>query len=444
MRESGYSGREVLTVSALNRSVRDLLEHRFPLLWVGGEISNFMQARSGHLYFSLKDDQAQVRCVMFRGRGAYLDWQPRDGLQVEVRALVSLYEPRGDFQLNVEFMRRAGLGALYEAFLRLRDRLDREGLFAPALKRPIPAFPCTIGVVTSPGAAALRDVLTTLERRNPSIPVVVYPTAVQGEGAPDEIVAALAAAGRRRECDVLILCRGGGSIEDLWAFNDERVARAVRASPIPVVVGVGHETDVTIADYAADLRAPTPTGAAELASPARDELRARIELLAGRLHRRMTRDLDTRAQLLDHLTRRLVHPGRHLDAQAAVLAQLRSRLALATERSLERSRWRLRDLAERTRRRLPQLAPLDLSVAGLAHRMRAAADHGLAQRAARLGALARSLVHLDPRAVLERGYGIVRDANGKIVRRSAGIAPGDLLDLTFAEGGAQTRVERTR
>ena len=444
MREGGFSSSEVLSVSALNRSVRDLLEHRFPLLWVGGEISNFTQARSGHLYFSLKDDQAQVRCVMFRGRGAYLDWQPHDGLQVEVRALVSLYEPRGDFQLNVEFMRRAGLGALYEAFLRLRDRLDREGLFAPALKRPIPSFARTIGVVTSPAAAALRDVLTTLARRNPSIAVVVYPTSVQGEGAPAEIVAALGAAGRRRECDVLILCRGGGSIEDLWAFNDERVARALRACPIPVVAGVGHETDVTIADFAADLRAPTPSGAAELASPARDELRARIDLAAGRLYRRMTRDLETRAQLLDHLTRRLVHPGRRLDAQVALLAQLWSRLGLATERSLERSRWHLRDLADRARRRLPVLAPFEVRVASLEHRMRAAAGNGLAQRAARLEALARSLAHLDPRAVLERGYSIVRDADGRIVRRSAGLARGDLLDLAFADGGAQTRVERTR
>src|SRR5512145_657019 len=352
MRESGFSGGEVLSVSALNRSVRDLLEHRFPLLWVGGEISNFTQARSGHLYFSLKDDQAQVRCVMFRGRGAYLDWQPRDGLQVEVRALVSLYEPRGDFQLNVEFMRRAGLGALYEAFLRLRDRLDGEGLFAPALKRPIPAFPCTIGVVTSPAAAALRDVLTTLARRNPSIAVVVYPASVQGEGAPAEIVAALAAAGRRRECDVLILCRGGGSIEDLWAFNDERVARALRASPIPVVVGVGHETDTTIADFAADRRAPTPTGAAELVSPAREELLARLGQVADRLHRRVVRDLETRMQLLDHLARRLVHPGRRLDAQATLVAQYRSRLAHSAARALERERWRVRALLERVQRRL--------------------------------------------------------------------------------------------
>ena len=444
MREGGFSGSEVLSVSALNRSVRDLLEHRFPLLWVGGEISNFVQARSGHLYFSLKDDQAQVRCVMFRGRGAYLDWQPRDGLQVEVRALVSLYEPRGDFQLNVEFMRRAGLGALYEAFLRLRDRLEREGLFDPALKRPIPAYPRAIGVVTSSAAAALRDVLTTLARRNPSVPVVVYPTAVQGEGAPAQIVAALAAAARRRECDVVILCRGGGSIEDLWAFNDERVARAIRACEIPVVVGVGHETDFTIADFAADLRAPTPSGAAELASPARDELRARLDLLAGRLHRRITRDLETRLQLLDHLTRRLVHPGRRLVAQTALLAQLRTRLALAAERSLERGRWRLRDLADRAVRGLPALVPLEARVAGLAQRVRAAAFHGSAQRTARLESLVQNLAHLDPRAVLERGYAIVRDGEGRIVRRSAGLARGDALDLTFAEGGANARVEQTR
>jgi len=444
MREGGFSGSEVLSVSALNRSVRDLLEHRFPLLWVGGEISNFVQARSGHLYFSLKDDQAQVRCVMFRGRGAYLDWQPRDGLQVEVRALVSLYEPRGDFQLNIEFMRRAGLGALYEAFLRLRDRLEREGLFDPALKRAIPAYPRAIGVVTSPAAAALRDVLTTLARRNPSVPVVVYPAAVQGEGAPAQIVAALAAAARRRECDVLILCRGGGSIEDLWAFNDERVARAIRACEIPVVAGVGHETDFTIADFAADLRAPTPTGAAELASPARDELRARLDLLAGRLHRRVTRDLETRLQLLDHLTRRLVHPGRRLDAQTALLAQLRARLALAAERSLERERWRVRDLSDRTMRGLPALLPLTARIAGLAQRMRAAAFHGSAQRTARLESLVQNLAHLDPRAVLERGYAIARDGEGRIVRRSAGLARGDPLDLTFAEGGANARVEQTR
>jgi exodeoxyribonuclease VII large subunit len=442
MRENGPSGGAILSVSALNRSVRDLLEHRFPLAWVAGEISNFTQARSGHLYFALKDEGAQVRCVMFRGRGAYLDWRPCDGMQVEVRALITLYEPRGDFQLNVEFMRRAGLGALYEAFLRLRDRLEREGLFDPSIKREPPAFPRAIGVITSPAAAALRDVLTTLARRNPAIPVIVYPTAVQGEAAPAEIAAALATAARRAEVDVLVLCRGGGSIEDLWAFNDERVARAIRACPIPVVVGVGHETDTTIADLAADRRAPTPTGAAELVSPGREELRAHLGQLAGRLHRRVVRDLETRMQLLDHLARRLVHPGRRIDGQATVVAQLRVRLEHSATRALERERWRLRSLAERARRRLPPVETLTLRVAQLAHRSRTAAAQALLHRNARVDSLAQNLAHLDPRAVLERGYSIVRDADGRIVRRARALATGDAVDITFAEGTAQARVER--
>src|SRR5215831_13386333 len=309
VRGNAVSRDRVLSVSALNRSVRDLLEHRFPLVWVGGEISNLVQARSGHLYFSLKDDLAQVRCVMFRSRGFALEWQPRDGIQVEVRAVLTLYEARGDFQLNVEFMRSAGLGALYEAFVRLRDKLEREGLFASALKRPLPAYPRTIGIVTSPAAAALRDVLTTLRRRNPSIPIIVYPTLVQGDGAPPEIVAALATAGRRAECDVLILCRGGGSIEDLWAFNDEGVARALRACPIPVVVGVGHETDFTIADFAADVRAPTPTAAAELVSPSRAELAERVAECVRCLTREAARQIEYAMQALDALGRRLLHPA---------------------------------------------------------------------------------------------------------------------------------------
>jgi exodeoxyribonuclease VII large subunit len=432
----------VLTVSALNRSVRDLLEHRFPLVWVGGEISNFTQARSGHLYFSLKDDQAQARCVMFRSRGWALDWQPREGMQVEVHATVTLYEPRGDFQLNVEFMRPAGLGALFEAFLRLRERLEREGLFDPAVKRPVPAYPRAIGVVTSLAAAALRDVLTTLARRNPSIPVIVYPSGVQGEGAPVEIIAALAAAGRRAETDVLLLCRGGGSIEDLWAFNDERVARAIRACPIPVVVGVGHETDFTIADFAADVRAPTPTAAAEVVSPPRGELLARVGFLVGRLHRRIGRDLEVRMQLLDHLSRRLVHPGRRLEAQGALLAQLRGRLAHAAARALDRERWRLRELVERSRRRLPPVELLAVQAAQLVGRLHAASLRQRAEREARVDALLRSLSHLDPRAVLERGYSLVRDGAGRLVRRGADLAVGDRLDITFAQGAAQARVER--
>src|SRR5215475_942966 len=417
VRGNAVSRDRVLSVSALNRSVRDLLEHRFPLVWVGGEISNLVQARSGHLYFSLKDDLAQVRCVMFRSRGFALEWQPRDGIQVEVRAVLTLYEPRGDFQLNVEFMRPAGLGALYEAFVRLRDKLEREGLFASALKRPLPAYPRTIGIVTSPAAAALRDVLTTLRRRNPSIPIIVYPTLVQGDGAPSGIVAALTKAGRRAECDVLILCRGGGSIEDLWAFNDEGVARAVRA--------------------------PTPTAAAELVSPPRGELAARLASLVNRLHRRVTRDLEIRMQILDHLSRRLVHPGRRLEARAALLAQLRSRLAHAASRAIDRERWRLRELMERGRRRLPALELLALRAMQATARLASASHRRHVERVARVEALATSLTHLDPRAVLERGYSIVRDDAGRVVRRGAAVAAGDLLDVTFAEGGAQARVERS-
>jgi exodeoxyribonuclease VII large subunit len=433
----------ILSVSALNRSVRDLLEHRLPLAWVAGEISNFLQARSGHLYFSLKDSAAQVRCVMFRSRGMLLDWAPRDGMQVEVRALVTLYEARGDFQLNVEYMRPAGLGALYEAFLRLRDKLEREGLFDPLAKRPLPAYPRAIGVVTSKAAAALRDVLTTLRRRNPAIPVIVYPTAVQGEAAPAEIVGALAAAGRRAECDVLILCRGGGSIEDLRAFNDERVARAVRASPIPVVVGVGHETDFTIADFAADVRAPTPTAAAELASPSHDELVARLGSLVAHLRRCIERGLEARMQAVDHLSRRLIHPGRRLETQGALVAQLSTRLAQAVARTLDRQDWTVRHLVARSRRHLPPLAMLSLRTGQLGERLAAASERQLAERSAKVDALARSLSHLDPRAVLERGYSIVRDETGRIVRRSAEVASGDRVDITFAEGTASARVERS-
>ncbi|MCC6608548.1 MAG: exodeoxyribonuclease VII large subunit [Burkholderiales bacterium] len=440
-RESASQGDAVLTVSALNRSVRDLLEHRFPPIWVAGEVSNLTLARSGHAYFSLKDAQAQVRCVMFRHRGQLLDWTPRDGMQVEVRALVTLYEPRGDFQLNVEFMRRAGLGALYEAFVRLRDRLAAEGLFAEEIKQAIPAFPRAIGVVTSLGAAALHDVLTTLARRNPSIPVVVFPAAVQGDGAPAEIVAALGRAARRAECDVLILCRGGGSIEDLRSFNDERVARAIRACPIPVVVGVGHETDVTIADFAADRRAPTPTAAAELASPPRAELLARIAADVARLRRRFARDLETRMQLLDHLSRRLVHPGRRLQTQAAMLAQLRARLAQATERAIERKQWRVARLTERARRSLPPVAALAERVDALGQRLRGTTSGRIAHAEARLRQATGGLGQLDPKAVLGRGYAMALDAHGRVVRDGAGLRVGERLELTFGRGGAGVRVE---
>ena len=433
---------EILSVSALTRSVRDLLEHRYPLLWVAGEISNVVRAKSGHLYFSLKDDAAQVRCVMFRNRGQYLDWEPREGLRVEARALVTLYEARGEFQLNVESMRRAGRGALFEAFLKLRDKLDREGLFDAAHKKPLPAYPQRIGVVTSPQAAALRDVLTTLARRNPSIAVIVYPAQVQGEGAAQQLAAAVATAARRAECELLILCRGGGSIEDLWAFNDEALARAIHASPIPVVTGIGHETDFTIAEFVADRRAATPTAAAELAAPARSEMLAELRRLGQSLRRQMRFVLDAKAQRVDTLAGRLQSPADRLAASGARLDLARARLAAAFALATRNAEWRLSHAMQGLAVARPRLQLLRQDIERLEQALRRAT----ARRLDRLGeALARfslGLAHLDPGAVLERGYAIARRPDGSVVRTSAGLQPNDLLELSFAHGAASVRVEK--
>ena len=434
----------VLSVSALARNVRDILEARFPVLWVSGEISNYMRARSGHSYFVLKDEQAQVRCVMFRHRSQYMDWTPADGMQVELQALVTLYEARGEFQLNIESMRRAGIGALYERFLKLRDELERQGLFAAGLKRPLPAYPRTIGVITSLKAAALRDVLTTLKRRNPAIDVIVYPVQVQGEPAAGEIARALEVAGQRAECDVIILARGGGSIEDLWAFNEERVARAVRACPIPVVSGVGHETDITIADLAADCRAPTPTAAAELASPDASALLGRINALAQRASSRTRRQLETRMQQLDVLTRRLEHPRHRIDLQMERLRGLRNRQAAAWLENLDAKRWVLASLLHRTHKHLPRAEELRLRVGLLTERLCLATKIGLGREDARMETLCSNLGHLSPMRVLARGYSVVRDARGRIVRHASGVSAGDSLDISLASGGITARVENTR
>jgi len=443
-RVSAPSPAEILSVSALTRSVRDLIEHRYPLLWVAGELSNFTSAKSGHAYFVLKDEHAQVRCVMFKHRIQQIDWQPRDGMQIEARALLTLYEPRGDFQLNVETMRRAGLGALFEAFLRLREKLEREGLFDAEKKRSLPRFPRTIGVITSRGAAALRDVLTTLDRRNPSAAVVLFPVRVQGEGAAAEIAAAIDTAGRRGECDVLLVVRGGGSIEDLWAFNEEIVARALRACPIPVVTGIGHETDFTIADFAADQRAPTPTAAAEMVSPERARLLDAVHALVTRLGASARHEIEGRMLHVDHLARRLVHPGARLRAQSELLGQLWARLGQAAARAIVERQWRVTTLLQRSRSRLPNVHELMATSVQLVARLRAATRATIERAASVCSRLNANLSHLDPTAVLERGYSVVRDASGQIVRRSISLSPGDLLDIRFAEGAADARVERSR
>ncbi|HEY5801675.1 MAG TPA: exodeoxyribonuclease VII large subunit, partial [Burkholderiaceae bacterium] len=330
-----------MTVSALNQAVARMLERSFPLAWIGGEISNFTRAASGHWYFTLKDDAAQVRAVMFRGRAQYAGFMPREGDRVEVRALVTLYAPRGDYQLNVEAIRRAGVGNLFEAFLRLKDQLTAEGLFDPGKKRPIPTFARTVGIVTSPQAAALRDVLTALQRRAPHVRVILYPAPVQGAGSAERIALAIRTASRRAECDVLLVCRGGGSIEDLWSFNEEIVARAIAAASMPVIAGIGHETDFTIADFAADLRAPTPTAAAELACIPRRDWLAMLTTQTNEMRRAMQRQMRTAQQTLDHRARGLLSPKAHATRERARLAVMQTRLNHAQRNPLLRARMSL-------------------------------------------------------------------------------------------------------
>ncbi|MEO8039258.1 MAG: exodeoxyribonuclease VII large subunit [Betaproteobacteria bacterium] len=434
----------VISVSELNALARSLIEASLPLAWVAGEISNFTRAASGHCYFSLKDERAQVRCVLFRNRAQALDWQPANGARVEVRAVATLYEARGEFQLNVEFMRRAGLGALFEALERLKRKLEAEGLFAIERKRPLPTFPRTVGVVTSLRAAALRDVVTTLARRMPSIRVIVYPTQVQGEGAGRQIADALALAGRRRDADVLILCRGGGSLEDLWSFNEEIVARAVAASPLPLVSGVGHETDFTIVDFIADARAPTPTAAAELASPDGLALGRRVRALEGALDQNWRRALERRMLDLDVMARRLRHPGERLVQQREALERLGARIATAWERTDERQAARVRELAQRMRRGRPDLARLLERGRGLDLRLRSAHRARFGAWRALLESRREALEHLNPRGVLARGYAIVRGADGGVVRNVSQLAPGDDIAITLDSGSADARVRSTR
>jgi exodeoxyribonuclease VII large subunit len=332
-------------VSDLNRLAREVLEQSFPLFWVSGEVSNFTRAASGHWYFSLKDQTAQVKCVMFKGRNSYVDFIPREGDKIEARATVTLYEARGDFQLTVEFVQKAGLGALFEAFEKLKAKLAHEGLFDPAFKKPIPANPKTIGIVTSPDAAALRDVLTTLKRRNPTVKVIIYPTPVQGKGAAAFIAKAIHSASKRVEVDTLIICRGGGSMEDLWQFNEEVVARAIDDCPIPTISGVGHETDFTICDFVADMRAATPTAAAELACADIRVLHNQLLNMQNRLNKQVNFLLQKAAQKLDFLARRLISPKQQIENRTLQLKQLKHRLSLAMQQNFQIHRYQLSRLA---------------------------------------------------------------------------------------------------
>ena len=421
----------VWAVGALARAASEALQARFNPVAVRGEVSGFSRAASGHCYFALKDETGQLRCAMFRRAAALLDFAPRKGDQVELRGRLTVYEPRGDLQLVVESMARAGQGALFEQFLRLKARLQAEGLFDDARKRPLPAMPRGIGLVTSPGAAALHDVLTALARRAPHVPVLLAPAAVQGAGAPGQLCAALqklaalarAGADAAPPIDVILLVRGGGSIEDLWAFNDEPLARAIAASPVPVVSGVGHESDFTIADFVADLRAPTPTAAAELACAPREQWLAGLDAQAARLALALRRQLDGQAQRIDWLAGRLGRPAAPVAAGRARLERAAARLAHAAALRLERERARLQRLTERLP---PALA-----------RPRQAARERLRRAELRLSAL-------DPRRVLERGYAWLENASGQPLTRAAQARPGQSVAATLADGQVDMTVQDAR
>lgn len=434
---------EIVSVAELNRRARQALERALPLLWVTGEISNLVRAASGHLYFTLKDETAQVRSVMFRSRANLLPWQIANGEQVEIQALVSIYEARGDFQLNVEAMRRGGLGRLYEAFAKLRAMLEGEGLFAAERKRPLPAFPSAIGIVTSLQAAALRDIVATCRRRAPHLPLIIFPTPVQGDGAATQIAQAIHAADASGLCQVLLVARGGGSIEDLWSFNEEGVARAIAACAVPVVSGVGHETDITIADFVADQRAATPTAAAELVSAGWFAAAAEVQQLREALQRQMTRQLEARMQRIDTLSRRLLHPRQQLEKTTMRVAHLRMRLDAAMRNRVNRHDGNLATMRLRLQRQQPNLALVKATLAANAQRLGQAARTSLAQRHHRVAGLAEAIKLLDPNATLSRGYSIIRDAEGRPVTDSARLHVGDDVRLQLAIGTADARITRT-
>lgn len=437
---------EVLSVSQLNRQVRELLQKNIPLLWVAGEISNLTRAASGHFYFSLKDDEALVRCVMFRSRAQLLPWKLENGQQIEAQAQVGLYEARGDFQLNIEALRRAGLGRLYEAFARLRAQLEAEGLFAPERKRALPRFPRGIGIVTSPQAAALHDLCTTLRRRAPHLPLILYPAPVQGEGAAEKLAEAIRLAGERaREdrIDLLIVARGGGSIEDLWAFNEVCVARAIAACPLPVLSGIGHETDTSIADLVADQRAATPTAAAELASAGWFEAADKLDHLAEQLRGNLQNLIETRNQRLDLLAHRLLHPGQRITRNRLEQAHLKTRLDATFRTHLHQQNVRLEQLRQKLRARQPEPAREAQRLQLLAQRLRTRLYQLVSHRRAQMETLSATLTSLNPEATLARGYSIIRSEDGSLIRNSRQIHPGANIKLQFSEGSARATIIET-
>ncbi|ADE16770.1 exodeoxyribonuclease VII, large subunit [Nitrosococcus halophilus Nc 4] len=430
------SAQDIYTISRLVREARYVLERNFPLLWVAGEISNLSQPSSGHIYFTLKDKTAQVRCAMFRNRNRLLGFSLEDGMQVLARAQVGLYETRGEFQLIVEYLEEAGDGALRRAFEELKQKLSAEGLFAPEHKRPLPTLPRQVGVITSPSGAAIQDILSVLKRRFPAIPVLIYPTPVQGEGASQKIAAAIAKAEQRCDCDLLILARGGGSLEDLWAFNNETLARTIYNCTLPIICGVGHEIDFTIADFAADQRAPTPSAAAEIAVPDSREWCQHFLNLEQRLGFLFQQRLQHLRHSLEGLTQRLRHPHTRLQEWAQRVDELEQRLHRAYT-TLERERFhRLERLLTHLQRLSPaqRLEVYHSRLVDLDRRLQASQQQHLEQQRMRFEMAQRALQAVSPQATLERGYAIVTGPQGVVLRKASQVEPGARIEARLARG----------
>ncbi len=437
--------RDVYTVTRLNREARMILEGSFPPIWVQGEISNLSRPSSGHLYFSLKDQHSQVRCAMFRNRNVALRFTPENGMLVLARANVSLYEDRGEFQLIIERMEPAGDGLLQREFEELKQRLYREGLFSEEHKKPIPAMARTVGVITSPTGAAIRDILSILRRRFPATVIIVYPATVQGEGAADQLIAAITTAGQRKECEVLILARGGGSLEDLWPFNNEQLAHAIFHCPIPTVTGVGHEIDFTIADFVADRRAPTPSAAAEMVSPDQVQIRAALAQQVRKLSRLIRNRLNELRQRVSQCSKRLQDPVRTIQTINQRLDNLNMRLVHLMRTRLGEADGQVTGLATRLGRKNPayQLRVYSERCEHTQQRLQLAIRQAIRQCHGSLLTLGRALETVSPQATLDRGYAIVsKSATGEIIRDAGHLTTGEDINARFARGQAECRVNK--
>ena len=440
------SDQHILTISELNRLARGLMETHFQSVWVEGEISNFVRPASGHWYFSLKDEGAQIRCSMFRNANQHIKFIPENGMHVVVRAKVSIYEPRGDYQLIANHIEEIGFGALQRAFEQLKSKLEKEGLFDEEHKKPIPEFPKQIGVVTSSTGAAVRDILNVLKRRFPLTPVIIYPTMVQGDEASAKIVQAIKLANKRQECDVLLLARGGGSIEDLWPFNEEMVARAVFDSTLPIISGVGHEIDFTIADFVADLRAPTPSAAAELASPNQNEILQQLSNLQNDLTSEIKQQLSTLQSQTNYCEKRLMqcHPATQLQQQAQKLDQLEQQLLRLPTLTLERYQTQVNQFSLRLTTFHPKqlIEKMQSNVKSFEEKLFSNIQLKFQQTQSRFENCVRALNTVSPLATLERGYAMVTDHQNQIVKDVKSVKIGDTIKIRLAHGKLESKITK--